>query len=227
MCKGLYKGSKGGAAAFEGRMIEGGKKIKGFWYDYDKGVTPAQRYECTCVIALEGHDVLKGNFRTKDGGHEEWEAKRWSEQDVPRADGKIIGFAIKDKATFERVTDNGKGKREAWLEGARATAMEESVPLKNFDGSLTYIPGPVVGAEFQTMFGAYRAAGLRVGGGEVFISTGCLFGTFHTFPLHLSFSPFLFSVSHTRTHTPLFLILQFFNLSPARTPFPFSLTARH
>ena len=154
ICKGLYKGSKGGQAAFEGRMIEGGKKIKGFWYDYDKGVTPAQRYECTCVVALEGHDVLKGNFRTKDGGHEEWEAKRWSEQDVPRADGKIIGFAIKDKAIFERVTDNGRGKREAWLEGARAKAMEESVPLKNFDGSLTYIPGPVVGAEFQTMFGA-------------------------------------------------------------------------
>lgn len=31
VCKGSYKGSKGGIAGFEGKMIEGGKKLLGFW----------------------------------------------------------------------------------------------------------------------------------------------------------------------------------------------------
>ena len=151
---GVVKGQKGEKCGFEGRMIESGKRIKGFWYDYDKEVTPGNRFECTCVIDLEGHDVLKGKYKLKGGGTEEWEAKRWSEQDVPRADGKIKSFSIKDAKVFSRVTDNGKEKREANLEAARKQAMEESIPRPYFDGAMTYIPGPATGSEYMTTHGA-------------------------------------------------------------------------
>lgn len=47
-----YLGSAGGRAGFEGVLLEGGKSLRGFWYDYDKKVTPGDRYQCTCVVTL-------------------------------------------------------------------------------------------------------------------------------------------------------------------------------
>jgi hypothetical protein len=161
--KGEYQGKGGkGLAGFEGKLVDKGKKVLGFWYDYDQKVTPGNRFECTCVITLEGAhgELLKAKLRTKDGGSEEWEAKRWSEQDVARADGKIAGFSVKDAKVFERVTDNGRAKHEAWAEGARAKALTASLqPRSNFDGAMTYIPGPyAAGDEFQTAHDVARAA---------------------------------------------------------------------
>ena len=159
------KGEKGTKCGFEGRMIDGGKRIKGFWYDYDKGVTPGNRFVCTCVIELEGHNVLKGKYKTKEGGVEEWEAKRWSEQDVPRQDGKIKSFCMKNAAHFSSLTDNGKEKRAANLEAARKLAMEESVSRPFLDGAITYIPGPASGSEYMTAHGSYKST-------QVFFSQG-------------------------------------------------------
>jgi hypothetical protein len=150
--KAEYKGKGGGRAGFEGVLLEGGKSLKGFWYNYDEDVTPANRFECTCVVALEGAhgETMKLVGKKKGGGEESWEAKRWSERDVPRADGKITSFAFKDKAIFDRVSDNGFAKKQAWVETAREKMMEESVPRPNFDGSSSYIPPPAVGSEYMT-----------------------------------------------------------------------------
>jgi hypothetical protein len=151
--KAEYKGKSGGRAGFEGVLLEGGKSLKGFWYNFDEGVTPGNRFECTCVVTLEGAhgETMKMVGKKKGGGGEEtWEAKRWSERDVPRADGKITSFAFKDKAIFDRVSDNGFAKKQAWAEGARAEMMAESVPRANFDGSSSYIPPPAVGSEYMT-----------------------------------------------------------------------------
>ena len=155
-----HKGKSGGRAGFEGKMVDKGKKVIGFWYDYDQKVTAGNRFECTCVVTLEGSkgELLKAKLRTKEGGSEEWEAKRWSEQDVARTEGKIAGFAIKDKAVFERVTDDGRAKHEAWAEGARAAALAASVPRKMFDGAMTYIPGPATGDEYKTPHDLERLA---------------------------------------------------------------------
>ncbi len=118
------------------------------------------------MITLEGAhgELLKAKLRTKDGGSEEWEAKRWSEQDVARAEGKIAGFCVKDAKVFERVTDNGKAKKEAWVEGARAKALEASVQRSNFDGAMTFIPGPATGDEYMTAHDLERAARVKEAG---------------------------------------------------------------
>jgi hypothetical protein len=160
--KAEYAGKSGGKAGFEGKMVEKGKKVLGFWFDYDQKITPGNRFVCTCVITLDGPNTLKAQLKTKDGGTDEWEAKRWSELDVPRAEGKISSFVIKDPAIFARVTDNGKGKRETWVEGARAKALEQSMAVgphrNNFDGAITYIPGPATGDEYMTMHDVERKA---------------------------------------------------------------------
>lgn len=135
-------------------------------YDYDQKITPGNRFECTCVITLEGAhgEVLKAKLRTRDGGSDEWEAKRWSEQDVARKEGKIAGFCVKDAKTFERVTGDGRAEKEAWVAGARAKALEASVQRANFDGALTYIPGPATGAEYMTAHDLERAARVKEAG---------------------------------------------------------------
>ena len=205
--KGEYKGKSGGVAGFEGKMVEKGKKVLGFWcvgvaerpvgsvwraafparfqqlhplhpplphtspiclprYDYDQKITPGNRFECTCVITLEGAkgEVLKAKLRTKEGGFDEWEAKRWSEQDVARTEGKIASFCIKDAKVFERVTDNGRAKHDTWAEGARAKMMSDSVPRKMFDGAMTYIPGPATGDEYMTPHDLERVARTKEAG---------------------------------------------------------------
>lgn len=151
-CKGEYLGKKGGRAGFQGKLIEGGKKLLGFWFDYDQALTPGSRFECTCVLNLDAADgnKLVGVFKTKGGGEEKWEAKRWFATDVPRSDGKIASFAFKSKEIFDRVTDDLKEKKAAWTEAARATALGESVSRRNFDGALEYIPSSAVGAEYMT-----------------------------------------------------------------------------
>jgi hypothetical protein len=209
--KGEYKGKSGGVAGFEGKMVDKGKKVLGFWcvqccterpvqrrhvrahgllcgsvqptphhspatpthkkpqprrYDYDQKITPGNRFECTCVITLEGAkgEVLKAKLRTKEGGFDEWEAKRWSEQDVARTEGKIASFCIKDAKVFERVTDNGRAKHDTWAEGARAKMMSDSVPRKMFDGAMTYIPGPATGDEYMTPHDLERVARAKEAG---------------------------------------------------------------
>ena len=149
---GDYLGKKGGRAGFEGKLVEKGKVLKGFWYDYDAGITPGNRYECTCVISLDSSgSILKGACKSKGGGSEQpWEAKRWSETMVPREDKKICSFVIKEPAVFARVTDNGKAKREAWTEGARTAALAASVPRHNFDGAMEYVPSSAIGCEYMT-----------------------------------------------------------------------------
>lgn len=151
-CKGDYKGKKGGLAGFQGKLIEGGKKLLGFWYDYDADVTPGMRYECTCVLHIDAADgnKLVGAYKGKGGGTEEWTGTRWSESDVPRNDGKIANFSFKSKEIFDRVTDNLLDKKSAWVEAARTSALAESVSRRNFDGALEYIPTSAVGAEYMT-----------------------------------------------------------------------------
>ena len=101
--------------------------------------------------------------KQKGGGEEAWEAKRWSERDVPREEGKITSFAFKDKAIFARVSDNNVAKKAAWVEGARTEALAASQPQKYFDGAMTYIPPPSIGADYMTQHEVDRMLRAREG----------------------------------------------------------------
>ena len=134
-------------------------------YDYDQKITPGNRFECTCEVLLEGAtgDTLRGKLKTKEKEVVEWEAKRWSEQDVPRVGGKISSFSISSKAAFDRVTDNGRAKHESWAEEQRAKVLEESKAHdpknpRKLDGAIMYIPGPASGDEYRTAHDLEREA---------------------------------------------------------------------
>lgn len=157
--RGSYKGKNGGEAAFEGNLIEKGKGVRGYWYDVDAGITGGNRYECTCLVMLDDGDsnLLKLKYKQKGGGEETYEAKRYSEAAaVPREDGKIKGFVMKDPQIFARVTDNLKDKKAQLRETGRVEALEASVSRPLFDGRLTYVPSPAVGAEYMTQYDVER-----------------------------------------------------------------------
>ena len=144
-------------------------QLLGFWYDYDLKVTPGDRYVCTCVLTLDaasGGKKLDAALKTKEGGSEAWTAQRFNlASAVPRTDGKMTAFAFKDKAIFDRVSDNLVAKKAAWVEAERVTALAESVPRRNFDGALEYIPGPgAVGAEYMTQHDIDRMLAAREDG---------------------------------------------------------------
>lgn len=125
-------------------------------FDYDKGVTPGSRFECTCVVELDpagaGNKLIFKGKAKGGSGEEAWEAKRHAlSASVPREDGKIKSFSFKDPAIFARVTDNLVEKKAAWVEKARESALGESISRQFFDGALEYIPGPgCVGSEYMT-----------------------------------------------------------------------------
>ena len=134
-------------------------------YDYDQKITPGNRFECTCEVLLEGAtgDTLRGKLKTKEKEVVEWEAKRWSEQDVPRVGGKISTFSVSTKAVFDRVTDDGRAKHESWAEEQRAKVLEESKAHdpknpRKLDGAIMYIPGPASGDEYRTAHDLEREA---------------------------------------------------------------------
>jgi hypothetical protein len=116
------------------------------------------RYACTIVVDIdEAADptgkTITGKYKTKDGGEGSWSATRYSEMAaVPRADGKIAGFAFKKKAVFDRVTDNGAAKLAATIEKDRAEMLENADGGHPwFDGAIFYIPPPSIGAEYLNM----------------------------------------------------------------------------
>jgi hypothetical protein len=76
--RGDWAGKSGGHAGFEGRMLDHGKKFRGFHFDLDEGISAGARFECTIFIALEDADpnVMTAKAKQKGGGETTWTAKR-------------------------------------------------------------------------------------------------------------------------------------------------------
>jgi hypothetical protein len=143
-------------SGFEGKLLQKGKYLRGFWFDMSKGVTVGHRFVCTLEIHLDEQEDPSGNTmvakcKTKDGGEVEWKAKRYSEVgDIPRVDKKISTFNFKDEKIFKRVSDFDKAKRQADTDKAREELLATE-PHMNFDGSSMYVPPPGVGAEYLSV----------------------------------------------------------------------------
>jgi len=156
--RGDYQGKNKGRAGFEGKLLANGKRLKGYWFDLDSGVTEGHRYACTLEVFIDEQadpsgKTITAKCKTKDGGETEWTAKRHSETAaVPRNDGKIATFAFKTKAIFDRVTDNGQAKLAQTIEKERAEMIENADQGHPwFDGAIMYIPPPSIGAEYMNM----------------------------------------------------------------------------
>lgn len=135
-----------------------GSECRGFWYDNDAGVSPAQRGTCTIDVIVDlsadaNGDTMKGTFKTKDGSGGEWEAKRWSsDKAVPRADGKISGFTFKDQKVFDALTANVWEEKRSKMETSRKEVFDATEVRPFFDGTGGggWVPGPGVGSEYET-----------------------------------------------------------------------------
>lgn len=156
--RGTHNGSKNEALSggFEGRPLNHGAALRGFWWDRGAGITEANRFECTLDIMIDvaadpSGNTMVGKFRGKDGATGEWTAKRVTETfNIQRQDGKIASFVFRDKKVFDNLTDNLADKKKEFETTGRETAFKSSVMRRNFDGAMAYIPSIAVSDPYAT-----------------------------------------------------------------------------
>lgn len=133
----------------EGRITEGGKAVKGHWFDMDAEVYDRDRLNVVISISDDRMTLLV-RCSMKDGSTFEWSARRAAAR---RDGGKLATAPVISPEVFARLTQPSAGRRPGWAETARrevlAATMRETSPtaaLRSGDGAITYIP-PLTVAE--------------------------------------------------------------------------------
>lgn len=136
-------------AGMEGRITEGGKAVKGHWFDMDAEIYDRDRLNVVISISDDRMSLLV-RCSMKDGSTFEWSARRAA---AKRDGGKLATAPVISPEVFARLTQPSAGRRPGWAETARrdilAATMRETSPtaaLRSGDGAITYIP-PLTVAE--------------------------------------------------------------------------------
>lgn len=147
--QGRWSGSKGGIAGLYGRLENGGKLIRGHWWDEDAGLKERDNAAITITLGEDGQS-LSASASQKGSGSADFTAHRPA---FKRENGKIVDYGFVDKAVFSRLTDDSTSKHKLWAEEQRtavlATSIKEASDFHGLDGAITYIPPLAVGDVFD------------------------------------------------------------------------------